>query len=173
MSKYNIKGKTCSFNIKIPDYVDENTKNILINIFGYCLDEDSKDKVLEAIEVLFSQTNGLINSLKESKKHDKEVEKGIREFIGLHLKHGYDIGTFYMPGEDGPELVDIIADQFEYAPILENLPKAKLGVSEIVFYCLDLSRLAIETGLMLAYYLSEELVEQHQTEIKKAVSYIG
>ena len=173
MAKYRIKGKTCSFNLNLPNYVDDNTKTILTNIFSYCLDEESRNKVLEAIEVLLDQTNGLIQSLKDSKKHDKEAERGIREFIGLHLKHGYDLGTYYTPGEDGPEIVDVIADQFDYNSILQNLPKTKLVTSEIIFYCLDLSRLAIETGLMLSYYLSEELVEKHQTEIKKAISYIG
>ena len=173
MTKYRIKGKTCSFNLKIPNYVDDNTKTILTGIFGYCLDEESKEKVLEAIDTLITQTNGLIKSLKDSKKYDKEVEQGIREFVGLHLKHGYDIGTYYTPGEDGPELIDVVGDQFDYNKIVSNLKGSKKSISEVIFYCLDLSRLAFETGLMLAYYLSEELVEQHQTEIKKAISYIG
>ena len=85
MGKYHIKGKTCSFNLKLPNYVDENTKNILTSIFGYCLDEESKEKVLEAIDALIVQTNGLIKSLNDSKKHDKNVESKFAAECKFHI----------------------------------------------------------------------------------------
>ncbi len=172
MVKYKIQGKTCSFMLNVPKYLDEKSKSVLTNIFSYCLDKESKDKVLNAVDALLSQTNGLIRSMKESNTHDKDVEKGIREFIGTHLKHGFDIGLYYTPREEGPEILDILSEQFDFGRIVGKLPKAKKPMSELVFYCMDLASLAIETGITLAYFLNEELVEQHQNELKKHTSYI-
>jgi len=172
MVKLKIKGKTCSFNLNLPKQLDQTTKEILINIFSYCLDEESKDKVSEAVENLLQQTDDLIKSIKDAKKYDKSIEQGIREFIGIHVKHGFDVGMYYTPGEDGPELLDVISDQFDYNKIVSSLSGTKEALAEIIFYCLDLARLAEETGMVLAYYLEEELVEQNQKELKKYTSYI-
>ncbi len=171
--KYKIKGKTCSLVLDLPNYIDDTTKDVLVEIFSYCLDEESKDKVLGTVKDLLIQTRKLINSLKKSKKHSKQLEDGIRKFIGLHLNHGFKIGSYYTPGEDGEELADVISDQLNYGKILAGLTAQKKSIGETVFFCMDLARMAFETGLMLSYYLSEELVEQHQNELRKMSSYIG
>lgn len=173
MVKYKIKGKTCSLVLDLPNYLDEKTRDVLTNIFSYCLDEESRDKVLDAIRNLLTQIRKLINSLKKSKKYTAALERGIREFLGIQLNQGFVIGSYYTPGEDGPEIIDILVEKYNYSRLLSRLPQEKKKTAEGVFYCLDLASLAFETGLMLSYYLSEELVEQHQNELKKISSYIG
>ena len=173
MSKHKIRGKTCSLVLDLPNYLDEKTRDVLVNIFGYCLDEESRDKVLYAVKNLLTQIRKLINSLKKSKKHTAEIERGIREFLGIQLNHGFEIGNYYTPGEDGPEIIDVLVEKFNYSRVIAKLPTNKKKTAEGVFYCLDLASLAFETGLMLSYYLSEELVEQNQNELKKTSSYIG
>ncbi len=171
--KHKIKGKTCSLVLDLPNYMDDTTRDVLVNIFSYCLDEESRDKVLDAVRTLLTQIRKLINSLKKTKKHTAEIERGIREFLGTQLNHGFSIGFYYAPGEEGPEIIDVLVDKFNYSRLLSKLPQNKKKTAEGIFYCLDLASLAFETGLMLSYYLSEELVEQNQKELRKMSSYIG
>ncbi|HLD57849.1 MAG TPA: hypothetical protein VJA47_06060 [archaeon] len=171
--QHRIKGRTCSLVLDLPNYLDESTRDVLLEIFSYCLDEESRDKVLGSVKDLLIQTRKLVNSLKKSKKHSKQLEDGIRKFIGIHLNHGFQIGSYYTPGEDGEELADVISDQLNYGKVLAGLPSQKKKIGETIFFSLDLARMAFETGLMLSYYLSEELVEQHQNELRKMSSYIG
>ncbi len=172
MTKHRIKGRTCSLVIDLPDYLDDKTKSVLVNIFNYCLDEESKEKVLGEVADLLKQTRKLINSLKKDGKYTNELERGIREFIGTQLNIGFEIGSSYTPGEDGKELTEILSDQYNYSRLISILPKTKRKEAEKVFFIMDLSVMAFEAGLMLSYHLSEELVEQHYNELKKATSYI-
>ena len=114
-----------------------------------------------------------VKVLKEANKHTKQLEDSIREFVGIQLNMGFSVGNYYTPGEDGPEISEAVEEKMEYSKIVFGLPATKRAIGELVFYCMDLSRLAFETGMMLSYYLSEELVEQHQKELKKSTFYIG
>ena len=173
MVKYRIKGRTCSFVLDLPKYIDDSTKDVLIKVFSYCLDRESKDKVLTSVKNLLNETRKIINMLKKSKKHTQELESGIREFIGLQVNRGFEIGSYYTPGEeDGRDLSEILSESVNYGKIITKLPATKMATGSAVFACMDIAVLAFETGLMLSYYLSEELVEQHQNELRKATSYI-
>ncbi len=171
--RHRISGKTCSFYIDLPKNLDEDSKRLLTRIMGYCLDRKYKKSVLESVNDLENQIKTLMRSLKSSGKYDKSVERGVREFVGMHLNDGFEIGINYTPRDEGRDLIEVIEDEADFWPIVDNLPKSKQGVSEIIFFCLDLGRLAFETGLMLSYYVSEDMVEKHQKQLSKATSYIG
>ena len=173
MVKYRIKGRNCSLVLDLPKYMDESTKDVLVKVFAFCLDNESKEKVLGTVKNLLSEIRILITSLKKNKKHTAELEKTIREFLGLQVNRGFEIGSYYTPGEeDGRDLSEILSENVNYGKVISKLPASKKAAASTVFACMDLSVLAFETGLMLSYYLSEELVEQNQNELRKATSYI-
>ena len=174
MVKYKIKGMTCSIVLDLPKYMDESTKDVLIKVFGYCLDEESKEKVLGTVQNLLTEIRRLINFLKKSKKHTIELENTIREFLGSQVNRGFEIGSYYTPGEEeGRDLSEILSNSVDYGKTISKLSDSKKAAASTIFTCMDLAILAFETGLMLSYYLSEELVEQHQNELRKSTYYIG
>lgn len=170
MVKHVIKGKTCSISIDIPAYWDENTKRVLQQLMHYCLDEDRQKEVIDALNSLVIMENKLIESLKSVKQHSAGFEKNAREFIGMNLNHGFEIGSNYPLAEKAR--LDIVDQLLEYQELIAKLP-TKNVMWVLIFYGFYLGRLAYETGFMLGTFVSKDRVEEYKNELQREMSYVG
>ncbi|MBI4173436.1 MAG: hypothetical protein HY519_01835 [Candidatus Aenigmarchaeota archaeon] len=193
MVVHTIKGVTCSVKVDIPPYMDEKTKAVLLTVLKYCLEPKYRAKVMKSMNNLLSHVSVLMDWTRKVNQYDSTVEKAVRDFVGLHLNHGFLIGQKYAEteqaesgaandeeDEDGADeaqpsgsLEHVLAEQMDYKPLLDRLDDSRKQTAVIMFYSLDLARLAIETGLMLSNYLSADLIEKHYQKLKKEIEYIG
>ena len=191
MAVHTIKGLTCSVKVDIPPYLDEKTKKVLLTVLKYCLEPGNRKKVMASMNNLLSHVSILMDWLRKSNQYEAEVEKAVRDFVGLHLNHGFLVGQSYAEaddsessqGSDGDDeeeddapsvgLEKILSEQMDYQPVLERIDSAKKTTAVVLFYAMDLARLAFETGLLLSHYLSEDMVEKHYKKLQKETGYIG
>jgi hypothetical protein len=172
MVKHTIRGKSCTVDVDIPAYMDEETKKVLFDLMKHCLDEARQKEALHSINNLMDMTGVLIGALKKVGEGSKHLEKTIREMVGTHLNHGFAVGKTYTMVDT--KLAGILEEQQEeYTKVLEKLPKEG-GLAVSLFYCINLGRMAYETGFMLGTFLSEEKVEKYFMQAaKKEEEYIG
>jgi hypothetical protein len=172
MVKHVIKGKTCSVAVDIPNYWDNRTKRIITTLMRYCIDKPRQKAVLTAVTSLMNYEKVLFDIFRRIKEYDPILEHGIRGFTGMHLNHGFMIGQQLNP-EATKAVEQTIQEQFDYRPLIKQMPKAKQYFGEFVFYCLNLGRLAYETGYILSLFVSKERVEKNVEELTEELSYIG
>ncbi|MBI2676097.1 MAG: hypothetical protein HYX24_06575 [Candidatus Aenigmarchaeota archaeon] len=184
MVLHRIRGRSCTVDVDIPAYMDGSTKKILITILQYCLEEKYQKSATESINKLMKSLAELFGWLKEHEIYHPVIEKNVRDFVGLHLNHGFEIGLRYYPyegeGEDDEEggggektLQKILQKQINLEAAAIELPENRQTIGSLIFHCLNLGRIAYETGLMLSVFLSEDMVEKHQEEMRMEGSYVG
>ncbi len=172
MVKHRVKGKTCVIDVDIPAYMDDAMKKVLLELMKRCLDDEHQKEVVDAINHLVESTSVLIAALKKVGENSKDLEKSVRGMVGTHLNHGFEVGKNYA-------LFDIkiaealMGQKEEYAKMAQSFPK-KSGLAVSLFYCINLGRMAYETGFMLGTLISAEKVEKYYSESKKKqAEYIG
>ncbi len=186
MVLHQIRGKTCSIEVDIPVFMDDSTKKVLITILQYCLEDKYRKQVTTSVNKLMESLSQLFGWLKEHDIYDPLIEKSVRDYAGLHLNHGFEIGLRYYPYETEPEGDDeeedtegaktiekILQKEVNFDEVAKRLPQSRQTIGGLIFHCLNLGRLAYETGLILSVYLSEDMVEKHQHEMRSEGSYVG
>jgi hypothetical protein len=168
--KHLIKGKTCEIKIDIPGSWDKETKNLITKIMEYCLEEEKRIEVINSLNRLNESEENLLNSLKQIDEYKGEFEKTMREFIGMNLNHGFEIGSNYMLTSEAK--AEILTQVEEYQKILEKMAFDNM-YWVCVLYGLYLGRLSYEMGFMLGTSISAERVEEYREEIRKEMSYVG
>jgi len=170
MVKHIIKGKTCEVEINIPKYWDENTKNVLTQLMKYCLPPERQEEVIASVNTLVYLENLLIDALKAVGYKQEEYEKFVREFIGISLNHGFELGANYTL--EATEKMEMLRQQVDFKKEIDKVPKddAKLIV---ILYSIYLGRLAYETGFLVGTYISKDMVEQYRHELEEKMSYVG
>lgn len=172
MVKHVIKGTTCKVMVDIPNFWDERTRRIITTIMRYCIDKPRQKAVLNAVKALMNYERILFEIFRKIKKYDPALEHGIRAFTGMHLNHGFTIGQQLNP-EAAQAVEQALQEQFDYRPLVKQMPRSKRYFGEFVFYCLNLGRLAYETGYILSLFVSKERVERHAEELQEELTYIG
>jgi hypothetical protein len=172
MVKHIIRGRTCKVAVEIPNYWDERTRRIIETIMRYCIDKPRQKAVYSAVQSLMNYEKVLFDIFRKVKKSDHNLEHGVRTFTGMHLNHGFLIGQQLNP-EAAKAVEETLQEQFDYRPFIKKMPRMKQSFGEFVFYCLNLGRLAYETGYILSLFVSKERVERHAGELKEELTYIG
>ncbi len=191
MATYAVYGKTCKIKINIPKTVDANTKKVLTEIAKNCLETKNQKIASDIVKDVLSRTGTLISSLKKSNVHSAPLEKSIREFLGFYLNHGFQFGKDLVPPEASEEsdeseneepegeeqesanVYDLLKEQYNYKKVMSKIKGKSKEIGTIMFYCMDITRLAFEAGLLLGLYLSEEKIEQYYSVFGKEAAYIG
>ncbi len=190
MATHTIYGKTCKVKVNLPKSVDKNTKRVLTEIAKNCLEPASQKIANAIIKDVDMRIGVLINSLKKSKVHSSALETAIREFLGFYLNHGFQFGKDMVPpeaSEDAEEsgdeeftgakqeatnIFELLKQQYNYKKAMAKVKGRPREMGAILFYCMDLTRLAFEAGLTLGLYLSEEKIEEYY-KISGGAEYIG
>jgi hypothetical protein len=172
MVKHIIKGTTCRVAVEIPNFWDERTRRIITTIMRYCIDKPRQKAVLNAVKALMNYERVLFSIFRKIKKYDPVLEHAIRSFTGLQLNHGFLIGQ-QLNTEAAQAVEQSLQEQFDYRPLIKQIPRGKQAFGEFVFYCLNLGRLAYETGYILSLFVSKERVERHADQLKEELTYIG
>ncbi|MBI2040768.1 MAG: hypothetical protein HYT16_01575 [DPANN group archaeon] len=189
MATHIIYGKTCKVKVNIPKSLDENTRRVLAEIAKNCLEPKNQKIANTIIKDVTARINVLINSLKKSKLHSPALETAIREFLGFYLNHGFQFGKDMVPPEATEEpdsgeftgvkqevtnVYELLKQQYNYKKSMAKVKGRPREMGAILFYCMDMTRLAFEAGLTLGLYLSEEKIEEYYNEFGgKEVAYIG
>ncbi|MBI4095468.1 MAG: hypothetical protein HY438_01255 [DPANN group archaeon] len=189
MATQTIYGKTCKVKVHLPKSIDINTKRVLTEIARTCLEQKNQKVANTIIKDVHARIGVLINSLKKSKLHSPALETAIREFLGFYLNHGFQFGKDMVPPEAAEEsddeeftgvkqdvtnIFDLLKQQYNYKKAMAKVKGRPREMGAILFYCMDLTRLAFEAGLTLGLYLSEEKIDEYYKEFGgKEVAYIG
>lgn len=173
MPEYKIKGKNNEFVIDLPELIDERTKEVIEKTLRKCVKPENQERVMEALNRILSQTNALIDGLKEDENYHEKLEKDIRRFVGIHMRKGFDIGRKTIQPEEIDIVQEALSKQMKYTgKVIKDLPKNLQGFSTGLFTALELGRMAFESGFVLGILLSTEEIDKFYEEEAEDISYI-
>lgn len=173
MPEYKIETENEEFVINLPELADEKTKNIIKESLKNCVEEENQGKVMDAVNRVLSQTNSIIESLKKDDKYHEELEKDIREFIGIQINKGFKIGKGTVQPEEVSGVHKALQGEMTYeGDVIEDLPEDLQNFSRYIFGLLELGRMSIEVGLILGTLLSSSKAEDFYQNEADGLSYI-
>ena len=100
----------------------------------------------------------------------EEFEKFVREFIGISLNHGFELGANYTL--EATEKMEMLRQQVDFKKEIDKVPKNDTKLI-VILYSIYLGRLAYETGFLVGTYISKDMVEQYKKELEEKMSYVG
>ncbi len=173
MVEYRIKGQKNDFVVDLPEHIDQRTKDIIEKTLKKCVEEKNQDRVMGAINQLISQTNAIITQLKEDGKYDEKLEKDIREFVGIHMKKGFDIGSQVIQPDEVQVVQKALAENMEYEKDgIEELKKPARGTARYILGSLELGKMSFEVGVTLGILISMEKADLFYSNGARDLPYI-
>ncbi len=173
MPEYKVNGEENEFVIDLPELVDERTKEIIEKTLKKCVDPKNQDKVVQALNKMLSQTNGVIDQLKEDDKYNEKLEEDIRKFVGINMKNGFEVGSQTIQPEEVEIVQKAMVEKMAYeGEVIEDLPEDLQGFARYIFACLELGRISFQTGFIIGIFLSMEKAEKFYQEESDNLSYI-
>ncbi len=173
MAEYKVKGEEEEFVVELPELVDERTKEVIDKTLKKCVEPEKQEKVMNAFNRVISQTNSIVDNLKEDERYDEKLEEDIRRFVGIEIKKGFDIGKLTIQPEEVETVHEAIGEKMEYeGKVIEDLPEELQEFSRYIFGCLELGRISFESGLTLGILISMEKADEFYREESDGVSYI-
>lgn len=173
MAEYEVKGEEEEFIVELPELADERMKKIIEKTLKNCVEPERQNKVMETFNRVISQTNAIIDNLKEDEKYHEKLEEDIRRFVGIHVKKGFDMARGTIQPQEVEEVHEALGERMIYeGEVIEDLPEDLQSFSRYIFGCLELGRMALETGLILGILISTEKVDEFYKEKSDGISYI-